>query len=616
MSDGTGEREPLGAIRTLGRAKIERVPKIIGSDSELGNMILGRESVAGTGAEAARLLLRHIDGIRAHTAFVGSRRGYTPAHGGGAGRSSGYGDAYPQRLERGIYFSYSGNNVRDLDDSYDSPGYVLRSDGTRGYSAAYPRGAGSADDSDPQDWGRKFLRLNGACCYIDLNHLEITTSEVRSAFDFVAASRAMLEVAKDAMHAANAELRDGERLVVTAGNSDGLGASWGSHLNFLISRELWWRLVDRMLPDLFIFSAFQASSIVISGQGKVGSENGLPHADYQISQRADFIEKVRGAQTTYARPLVNIRDEPHCGGGWGAEGSSSLDDRYARLHCICSDHNLSQMATLLKVGTMQLTLAMLEADYGDPLMMLADPVEALHLWSRDPDLSARAPLADGRMVTAVELQRAFLEKARWFARSVGYDPYVPHAERILDLWDETLSWLETRRFDLARCRLDWIVKREILLRAIDARPDLDWRSPEVKHLDLLYSSLDEEDGLFWPCERSGLAERVVTDAEIERFMHQPPDDTRAWARAMLLQAAGPEHVESVNWDRVTLLVDDDRCGFPIRRTVEIADPTRFTRAELQDVFRSARSLNDLISRIEDAVRISCSGTASATTPKP
>lgn len=590
----------MKATRTLGRAKIERVLKIIGSDCELGNMILGRESAGGTGADAARLLLRHIDGIRARNSVA--RSGYASACGGGTYWPAREPDAPLPEPVRGTDFGYSRNYLRHDDYGYDAPGYVYRSDDTRGYAAAHPRSGQASDGFDPQDWGRKFLRLNGACAYIDLNHLEVTTSEVRSAADFVAVSRAMLEVAKDAMHAANAELGDGERLVVTADNSDGLGASWGSHLNFLISRELWWRLVDRMLPDLFILAAFQASSIVISGQGKVGSENRLPPADFQISQRADFIEKIKGIQTTYARPLINIRDEAHCGGGLGAEPSSSLDGRYARLHCICFDNNLSQVASLLKVGTMQLTLAMLEADAGDPLLMLADPVEAIHLWSHDPDLHTRAPLADGRMVTAVELQRAFLEKARWFARSVGYDPYVPHAELILDLWDETLSWLEVRRFDLLRRRLDWVLKRELLQRAIDGRPDLDWQSPEVKHLDLLYGSLDEEDGLFWACERGGLTERVVTDAEIERCVHQAPEDTRAWARAMLLQAAGPDRVAAVDWDRVTVLVGDDRYGIPIRRTLVLADPTRFTRAELQDVFGSARSLEDLVNRFNRAVR--------------
>ncbi len=584
--------------------EIERVPKSIGSDSELGNVIVGGAGARGTGGVASRLLLRKIDGIPARHAVARSGCPDAGAHGSDGGRRAGYGDTYVQP-ERGTYIGHSrpSGGYADSAGGCDQLVYPVQPADNRVRPAGGRPVDGAYDDYDPQDWGRKFLRSNGACAYIDLNHLEIATSEVSSAFDFVATSRAMLEVVRDAMHAANAELPDGERLVVTANNRDGLGSSWGSHLNFLISRELWSRLFDKMLPDLFILAAFQASSIVINGQGKAGSDNRQPHADFQISQRADFIEKLSGSQTTSERPLINTRDEAHCGGGWGARLSSSLDRRYARLHCICFDHNLCQMASLLKVGTMQLTLALLEADYGDPLLMLADPVEALHLWSRDPDLSARAPLADGRMVTAIELQRAFLEKARWFARSVGYAEYVPHAELILDLWDETLSWLEARRFDALRRRLDWVLKRDLLQRAIDANPDLDWHSPKIKHLDLLYSSLDEDEGLFWACERSGLTERVVTDARIERFVHQPPEDTRAWGRAMLLQAAGPELVEDVNWDRVTVLAGEGGNGSPIRRTFELADPTRFTRAELQGVFEPGGSLADLMDRFDRAVRI-------------
>ncbi len=38
------------------------IPKLIGSDVELGNLILGRDNPLGTGEDAARLLLERIDG--------------------------------------------------------------------------------------------------------------------------------------------------------------------------------------------------------------------------------------------------------------------------------------------------------------------------------------------------------------------------------------------------------------------------------------------------------------------------------------------------------------------------------------------------------------------------
>ncbi len=431
-----------------------------------------------------------------------------------------------------------------------------------------------------------------------MNHLEVCTPEVLSARDYVAAYRAMLHIARDAMRAANEELPAGQRLVVLANNSDGQSHSYGSHLNFLITRQAWNDLFERLFPSLFYLAAFQASSIVITGQGKVGAENGQPPIDYQISGRADFIETLLGPQTTFRRPLINTRDEPHCGRWTYDERTSSLDQRLARLHCIFYDNTLAQVGTYLKVGLMALILAMIEAGFVNPDLILADPVAALHTWSHDPDLHARAHLANGNKVTAVELQRAFLEDAKAFLASEGGFDTVPEADTILSLWEDTVAKLEARAFDALAPRLDWILKRSLLERTLRDRPQLSWRSPEIKHLDLIYSSLDEDDGLYWACERSGLMERVVSDADVERFVHQPPDDTRAWTRAMLLRAAGRGRVEDVNWDEVRVAVGRDSWGCRQIRTVSLADPVAFTRAESEPLFQRAETFSALLDGFE------------------
>jgi len=530
-----------------GRAR-ERVPKLIGSDFELGNFIVGRGRTDGTGREASRMLLGRIDGV-CQSATQPSER-------------SSAGDAYGSyRSGRSAYPAYGWN--------YASGVY-------------YPAGSYAGDDGryEHRDWGRKFLPTNGGCCYIDLDHLEVCTPEVLSARDFVAASRAMLGIARHAMQAANATLPAGERLAVLANNSDGLGNSFGTHLNFLISRDAWRRLFDRLYPDLFILAAFQASSVAITGQGKVGSENRMPAVDYQLSQRADFIETLIGVQTTFNRPLVNTRDEAHCGSSWISDGAASLEDRYARLHCIFFDHNLCQVASFLKVGTMQLLLSSLEAGLGDPKLMLEDPVAATHAWSHDPELTTRVPLANGRQVTAVELQRAFLESAKSAAARVGYEGHVADAPAILALWEETVARLEARDFAALRSRLDWVLKRDLIELTLRGQPDLDWWAPEIKRLDLMYGSLDEDEGLFWACERSGAVEQIVTHAEIEHFTRQPPDNTRAWTRSWLLRELAHGNVAEVDWDHVTFWASgcgEERHG---RRTVRLHDPLAFTRADL------------------------------------
>ena len=234
-----------------------------------------------------------------------------------------------------------------------------------------------------------------------------------------------------AREAADARLFEGERLVLMANNSDRQGNSWGGHLNVLVTRDLWQRIFDRMYPDLFVLAAFQVSSILYTGQGKVGSENGKPWVPFQITQRGDFFECIEGEQTTYRRPIVNSRDEPHCG---PAPRASEL----ARLHCIFHDTTMTDTSNYLKAGVTQLVLALMETGWCDRQVMLENPLEALTAWGHDPDLQACAVLADGRRIAAIEHQRLFLDAVKGFVAN-GDAGCVPEAGRIVAIWEDTLS---------------------------------------------------------------------------------------------------------------------------------------------------------------------------------
>jgi hypothetical protein len=440
---------------------------------------------------------------------------------------------------------------------------------------------------DAQDWGRKFLPSNGGCCYIDLDHLEICLPEVRSAHDHVAAWHAMLRIVRAAMAAANGRLPEAQRLHVLVNNSDGEGHAYGSHLNFLVTRECWDEIFLSKLQYLLFLAAFQVSSIVYTGQGKAGSENGAPPAPYQISQRADFFEQLTGLQTTFARPIVNSRDEPLCG----------PSTQMARLHVIFYDSNLCDVAALLKVGVLQIVLAMIEAGCVDLALSLDSPLGALRQWSRDPDLRARAATLDGRRLTAVELQLLYHEGARKFAARGGCEGIVPRAQEILDLWGDTLEKLRARDWGALCGRLDWVLKRVLIQQAVDAHPNVRWDSPLIKHLDHLYASLDDEDGPFWNCRASGLIERVVSEDTIERFRCNPPADTRAWARAMLLRRAG-HALEEMDWDSMRFWLDN---GYWFRRrTLEMTDPLALTEAAAQGTDLNGMTIDEALDLLQAA----------------
>ncbi len=540
----------MSTVSNDARRPRARLPKLCGADVELGNSIQGLELPGGTGRSAARALLREIPGI------------------------------YSTSLRE--------VQIRDRDDG--------RRDAWGG--DAQGRGGGSpATRSErgwhAQDWGRKFLPSNGGCCYIDLDHLEICLPEVTSAHDHVAAWHAMLQIVRAAMAGANARLPAAQKLNVLVNNSDGEGNAYGSHLNFLVTRECWDEIFQSKLQYLLFLAAFQVSSIVYAGQGKAGSENGAPPARYQLSQRADFFEQIAGLQTTFARPIVNSRDEPLCGvngerrparAGCGAPAAPAAAPEadpaagpvgMARLHVIFYDSNLCEVAALLKVGVMQIVLAMIEAGRVDLALTLESPLHALRRWSRDPDLKARAATWDGRRLTAVEHQLLLHERARRFVAQGGCAGIVPRAQEILDLWGDTLEKLKSRAWGALAGRLDWVLKRALIQQALDADPRASWDAPLVKHLDHLYAALDEEEGFFWICRDRGLIERVVTDAAIERFRRNPPADTRAWARAMLLRRAG-HALEEMDWDSMRFWLSGGYCFR--RRDLDMSDPLGFTEA--------------------------------------
>ncbi len=358
-----------------------------------------------------------------------------------------------------------------------------------------------------------------------------------------------------------------------ANNSDGQSQSYGGHLNVLISRAAWECILHEKLHYLLYLASFLVSSMVYGGQGKVGSENGRPPVPFQLSQRADFLETVMGVQTTYRRPIVNARDEPLV--GRLLTTPEGPEQRLARLHVISLDTTLCHVAGLLKVGTLQIVLAMIEA--GEPFsqdLMLEDPVGAVVRWSHDPTLTHCEQTVTGRRVTVVEHQQMYFDAAVGCADRVALGDFVPGVAQILDLWGDTLLKLQTRDHETLSRRLDWVLKRSFLERAMEHRPELTWTSPQVKHLDHLFSSLDPSTGLFIQAERDGLVDRVVSGDQIDKFTRQPPTNTRAWTRSMVLRAAG-DRVEHVDWDEVRLR--DTSGPWPETSTIRLPDPHGYTR---------------------------------------
>jgi proteasome accessory factor A len=246
---------------------------------------------------------------------------------------------------------------------------------------------------------------------------------------------------------------------------------------------------------------------------------------------------------------------------------------------------------------MQIILAMLEAEQINPELLLDDPVAAVGAWSHDPSLQRRARMADGSQLSAVELQFRFLEDAERFVAAGGCRGIVPRAAEILVLWEDTLAKLRANELSELAGRLDWVLKFTTVQRALLQRPELTWHSPQIKHLDFLYSSL-ADDGLYWQYEDAGIVEQVVSPEQIAHFVDNAPEDTRAWTRAKLLQTA-PALIDGVGWDVVRVRLNGTR-GWPVYRSVHLANPLAFTRTQTEAAFVQATSLDELLDRLDAA----------------
>jgi proteasome accessory factor A len=410
---------------------------------------------------------------------------------------------------------------------------------------------------------------NGARFYVDHAHPEYSTPECTNPRDLVIWDKAGERILNISRTRAEAVSPPEQRILLYKNNTDSKGNSYGTHENYLMDRRCpFTRIVQHLMP-------FLVTRQIFTGAGKVGSENNLEYTPYQISQRADFLETEVGLETMHSRPIINTRDEPHAD-----------PEKYRRLHVIVGDANMSELTTYLKVGTTAIALSMLEDDFIDRDFTLDNPVQAFRTISRD--LTCRTPvrMKDGRSLTAVALQREFLELAHRYYRDRELDTVT---KDVLVRWEYVLDRLEQDPMSLSR-ELDWVIKKD-LIESYMATHDLDWTDAKVAMIDLQYHDIRPGKGLFYKLEESEAVERLVTDDEIVKAIHDPPKDTRAYFRGMCLQRYS-EDIVSASWDSV---IFDLKEG-PLKK-IFMLEPLRGTEVFVRQLLEESPTARDLLRNI-------------------
>ena len=398
-------------------------------------------------------------------------------------------------------------------------------------------------------WGRSsnvFL-ANGARLYLDVgSHPEYATPECDSVRELVVHDKAGERILEQLLTSAEQRLGDegvhGD-VYLFKNNTDSAGNSYGCHENYCTSRR------DDFSSYTEVLIPFLVSRQIYAGAGKVLQT--ARGARYCVSQRAEHIWEGVSSATTRSRPIINTRDEPHADA-----------ERYRRLHVIVGDSNMSEYTTFLKVGACSLMLRMLE----EPQVVLRDmtlenPIRAIREISHDMTCTQRVRLANGREVSALDIQSEYLNRALRFAE---HHDLTDEEQLALDMWEYTLSHLEDDPLKLDR-ELDWVIKYK-LIEAYRERHDLTLSDARVALVDLQYHDVNRERGLFYRMQRKGMVDRIVTDEEISHAVEHPPQTTRARLRGEFIKRA-KERKRDYTVDWVHLKLNDQA-----QRTVLCKDP--------------------------------------------
>jgi proteasome accessory factor A len=412
-------------------------------------------------------------------------------------------------------------------------------------------------------WGRSsnvFLR-NGARLYLDVgSHPEYATPECDNVLDLVAHDKAGERILEALLVDADRQLCEegiAGDIYLFKNNTDSAGNSYGCHENYLVSRQGdFGRLTDILTP-------FLVTRQIICGAGKVlQTPRG---AVYCVSQRAEHIWETVSSASTRSRPIINTRDEPHADA-----------ERFRRLHVIAGDSNMSETTTLLKVGSTDLVLRMIEAGAVPGDMTLDNPVRAIREVSHDMTGRSRVRLANGRDMNALQIQHEYLARAADFASNNGLDAI---GERVLEMWERALGAIQTGNLDKIAREIDWVTKYQLIER-YRARHDLPLSSPRVAQLDLAYHDVRRGRGLYYLLQRAGAVERAARDIDIFAAKSVPPQTTRAKLRGEFIRRAQEKRRDfTVDW--VHLKLNDQA-----QRTVLCKDPFRSVDARVEKLIAS------------------------------
>jgi proteasome accessory factor A len=350
---------------------------------------------------------------------------------------------------------------------------------------------------------RLFLS-NGGCLYDDHGFLEYSTPECDSMYDLIHAEAAgeliAFMVASTMVEQGHIPQPDGFLKTVV----DDEGNTWGYHENYLVDRKLF----NRNAYDPYLISHF-VSRTVETGAGRiVPTETGY---DFWLAQKMVSLEKEKGQNTIHEKPLLNTRDEAHTGD----------DRRWARLHVVCGDPNITGRMLFQKIGETSLILRLPENGFGDPDRLVpSNPVAAARTIAQDPTLTKLIEFPDGRKLTALDMREQLIEQIEAMKQRVKDLP--PEELDAFELMKATVNDLKYDRQEAATY-VEWLKQKVTLDDLLERVPedDLDARSKIVTRIRDRWSNQDPAKNLGKRIMNPGPEKGSVNDGFVdpERVTH-------------------------------------------------------------------------------------------------
>lgn len=296
------------------------------------------------------------------------------------------------------------------------------------------------------DGGGIYLE-NGARFYVDCSHPEMTTPECANPWDvvrYMQAGERMLSSIAEEMQRCEPALAQ-VLLFKTNVDHSGNGATWGCHTSFMHCGDPE-GFPAQIIPHL-------VSRIVYSGAGGLELVDG--RLRFTLSPRVRFLQSEVSNSSTSERGIFHTKDE------------TLAADGYHRLHIICGESLCSEIALWLNMGATALIVAMIEAGLrpGDAVR-LSKPLETMRRFTLDPACRATGHTTNRRKLSAIQIQRHYLEMAEAH-RDAPFMP--PWAEQVCVQWRAMLDRLETGAPGSVATVLDWAMKLGLFLDRVERR---------------------------------------------------------------------------------------------------------------------------------------------------